>query len=109
MDSLLLPDGTITTDPINRLTEAFAEHFIYPQQHKHSPLQSDNGIDHERFLTDEDYSKSTVSKILGKIPTVALDNIWYGISHVPKSPQLCTEMEEIFNNDTMEAHSQQSH
>ena len=80
MDSLLLPDGTITTDPIqiqNRLTEAFTEHFICPQQHKHSPLQSDNDIDHERFLIDEEYFKTTVSKISSKITQKALDSIWY--------------------------------
>ena len=82
VESLLLPDGTITTDPIqihDRLTESFAELFICPQQHKHFPLQSEDGIDHERFLTDEDYFNTTVSKITDKIPTAVLDSIWYGI------------------------------
>ena len=104
MDSLLLTDGTITTDPIqiqDRLTEAFAEHFISPQQHMHSSLQSDDGIDHKRFLTNEDNFNSTVSKIFDKIPTAVLDS-WYGISHVTKRPQLCTKMEDIFNKDIAE-------
>ena len=47
----LMSHGTITTDPIqihDRLTEAFAENFICPQQYKHSPLQSDDGMDSHR-------------------------------------------------------------
>ena len=82
MDPLLLPDGTIQIH--NRLTEAFDEHFICPQQQKHVPLQTDNDIDHDRFLTDEEYFKTTVSKTFSKIPQEALDSIWYEISHVPK-------------------------
>ena len=69
-DSLLLLDGTISTDLVkihNRLTEAFGEHFICPKQRKHSPQQSDNDIDHERFITDEEYFKTTASKISIKI------------------------------------------
>ena len=44
VDSLLQPDGTIITDPIqihDRLTEAFDEHSICPHQHKHSLRQSE--------------------------------------------------------------------
>ena len=111
VDSLLLPDGTITKNLIqihDRLTEAFADLFICPQQHKHSPLQSDDDIDHERFLTDEDFVKSAVSKISDEIPTAAPDSVWFGISHVPKRPQLCTETEEIFNNDITEEEFTQS-
>ena len=62
LDSLLVPDETITKDPIqihDRLTKAFVENFTYPQRHKHSPLQSDNSIEHERLLTDEEYFKIT--------------------------------------------------
>ena len=87
MDSLLLPDGMITTDPVlihDRLTEAFAEQFVCPQQHIQSPLQTDNGIEQERFLTDETNFKTIVSQILDKIPKEALNSIWYRISHVPK-------------------------
>ena len=87
--SMLLADGMITIDPIqihDRLTEAFAEHLMSPQLHKNSPLQSDDGIDHERFLTDEEYFKATVSKIPDKIRTAALESIRCGISHVPKRP-----------------------
>ena len=63
VDSLMLPVGMITKDPIridDRLTEAFAEHIICPQQRKHSSLQSDNGRDHQRFLTDEECFKTMV-------------------------------------------------
>ena len=66
------------------LTEAFAEHFICPQQHILSPLQSDDDIDPESFLTDDDYFKTIVSQISDKIPTAALVSIWYGIWQVPK-------------------------
>ena len=105
VDSLLLPDGKITTDSIqlhDRLTEAIAEHFICPQQHKHSPQQSDDDIDHECFLKKKDCFKSSVSKISDKLPTAALDSIWYGISHVPKRTQLCTAMGDLFNKDITE-------
>ena len=87
MNSLLLPDGSISSDPVqihHRLTEAFAEHFICPQQHSCSPLQDENAIEHEKFLTDKAYFKSVVAIISEKIPGEALDSIWYGILHVSK-------------------------
>ena len=43
-DSLLLSDGSISTDPVHihvRLTEALAGHFICPPQHSNSPLQEE--------------------------------------------------------------------
>ena len=70
MDSLLFLDGSISTDPVHihdRLTEEFAEHFICPQKHRHSPLQEENTIEHEKFLKDKEYFKSVVMKISDKI------------------------------------------
>ena len=45
--SFLLQDGSTTTGSVqihNKLTSAFVEHFVCPQHHIHSPLQSDDGI-----------------------------------------------------------------
>ena len=67
VESLLLQDGSITTDPVqthNKLTKAFAEHFVCPQYHIHSPLQADDGVEHERFFTD---FKTTVTQITNTI------------------------------------------
>ena len=56
VNSLLLLDGTISTDPVqihDKLAETFAEPFIRPQQRSHSPLQEENAIDHDKFLTSK--------------------------------------------------------
>ena len=77
--SLLQEDGSITTDLAqihNKLT--------------------DDGIEHQRFLTDRGYFKTTVAQITTKISEDALESIWYGISHVSQKLQLCTDMEAIF-------------
>ena len=55
-------DGSKTAAPVqihNKLTEAFGGHFVCPPHHMHSPLQSGDGIEHEIFLTDKDYFKTT--------------------------------------------------
>ena len=47
LNSLLLEDGSISTDLVqihNKLTDAFAEHFVCPQRHMQSPLQTEDGI-----------------------------------------------------------------
>ena len=41
-------------------------------------------------------------EIFGKIPSEAIERIWYGISHVPRRPQLCTDINEIFDRDITE-------
>ena len=61
--------------------------------------QSDEWIEHERFLPNEDYFKTAVSKISDKIASETLESIWYGISQVHKRPQICTDMDEIFNEE----------
>ena len=60
VDLLPQQDRSITTDPVqvhNKQTWAFKENFICPQQHIHSPPQAGDEIEHERFLTDKEYSK----------------------------------------------------
>ena len=84
VDSPPLPDGTITTDPTQ----------------KHNRLRKD--YDHECFLIDDNYFKSIVAKISDKIQTAAIDSIGYGISQVPKRPQLCIETDDIFKGITEE-------
>ena len=59
----------------------------------HSPLREENAIENKKFLTDREYFKAVETKISVKIPREALDIVWYGISHVPKTPQLCKGME----------------
>ena len=79
MDSLLVPDGSISTDPVQiheRLTRAFTEHFICPQQYSHSALQEENEIDHKRFLMDKEFLKTVVTKISERIPGEALSQTW---------------------------------
>ena len=103
MESLLLQDGTIKTDPVqihNKVTEAFVEHFACPQHHIYSPLQVDDGIGHERTLTDKEYFKTKVAQFT-KTLEGAFGSIWYGIFHVPQRPQLCTDMETIFDKEIM--------
>ena len=102
VDSLLLQDGTITTDSVqihNKLTEVLAEHFVCPQHHIHSPFQADDVIEHEGFLTHKDYFEITVAQFTKQIPEEALDSIQYGISDVPQRPQLCKDMDAIFDKE----------
>ena len=87
VDSLLQENGSITKYPVqihNKLTGAFAEYLVFTQHLERSPLQADDGIENERFLTDKEYSKTTAAHITTKIHEDALESIWYGISHVLK-------------------------
>ena len=95
MESLLLLGGTTTTD-------SFAEYFICPQQHKRTALQSDKWAGNERFLRGKKYFKTIVSKIADKVPSQALESNWYGLLRVPRRPQLCPDMEEIFKKEKTE-------
>ena len=40
--------------------------------------------------------QESIDENIGEIPGEALDSIWYGISHLPKRPQLCKDTEDIF-------------
>ena len=61
---LLLPDDTISADPIqmhDRLMEALVDHFICPQQDKYSSRHAKGEIDHQRLHSDKEYFKAMVS------------------------------------------------
>ena len=48
------------------------------------------------------YFKTVVAGISDKIPEGALENIWYEKSHIPNRPQLCEDMEVIFDKENMD-------
>ena len=88
----------------DKLTEAIADHFVCPHKHKYSPMQSDERIEHERFLTDKDNFKTVISQITEKIPEVARESIWYGISHVKEWKNLSIKKYSDITNMTYIQH-----
>ena len=97
VDSLLLPDGTITVDPLlihQTLTAAFTEHFKCPEHHRQSALQQTEGIDHSRFLSDKYYFLQQTAQ--HHIPQDIIEHVWAGVQAVPNQGPLQQDMEAIF-------------
>ena len=66
------------------------------QGNLHSPSSASYSKNTPLFKKKITNRQRILQLLCDKIPAEALDSIWYGISPVPKRPQLCKGTEEIF-------------